>query len=237
MTQLARPIQHTSKVSIILQRLDSFRREYTTETTALRKLSASERSYCNGVGLRLLSHRKHMTLERMTNNKAIIMILCYYRENSDALVLHRLVTLTADTPTSSSPIITPKFYFTVAAAKRDANRITQTSHRGAATLRLILWPNHRPLQRLPFFFQPPPHLKYLSQIFFHQPRQQLSQTYRQVVPRSVNMRSKFKDEHPFEKRKAEAERIRQKYADRIPVRPSLSSSGIMQSFSSISSSD
>jgi GABA(A) receptor-associated protein len=34
------------------------------------------------------------------------------------------------------------------------------------------------------------------------------------------MRSKFKDEHPFEKRKAEAERIRQKYADRIPVRPS-----------------
>jgi GABA(A) receptor-associated protein len=32
------------------------------------------------------------------------------------------------------------------------------------------------------------------------------------------MRSKFKDEHPFEKRKAEAERIRQKYNDRIPVR-------------------
>lgn len=34
---------------------------------------------------------------------------------------------------------------------------------------------------------------------------------------SITMRSKFKDEHPFEKRKAEAERIRQKYADRIPV--------------------
>lgn len=31
------------------------------------------------------------------------------------------------------------------------------------------------------------------------------------------MRSKFKDEHPFEKRRAEAERIRQKYQDRIPV--------------------
>jgi GABA(A) receptor-associated protein len=31
------------------------------------------------------------------------------------------------------------------------------------------------------------------------------------------MRSKFKDEHPFEKRKAEAERIRHKYNDRIPV--------------------
>ena len=39
------------------------------------------------------------------------------------------------------------------------------------------------------------------------------------------MRSKFKDEHPFEKRKAEAERIRQKYADRIPV--SLSSKRII----------
>jgi hypothetical protein len=36
------------------------------------------------------------------------------------------------------------------------------------------------------------------------------------------MRSKFKDEHPFEKRKAEAERIRQKYADRIPVSNQLS---------------
>ena len=35
---------------------------------------------------------------------------------------------------------------------------------------------------------------------------------------AVDMRSKFKDEHPFEKRKAEAERIRQKYNDRIPVR-------------------
>lgn len=34
----------------------------------------------------------------------------------------------------------------------------------------------------------------------------------------AKMRSKFKDEHPFEKRKAEAERIRQKYNDRIPVR-------------------
>jgi hypothetical protein len=31
------------------------------------------------------------------------------------------------------------------------------------------------------------------------------------------MRSMFKDEHPFDKRKAEAERIRQKYSDRIPV--------------------
>lgn len=41
------------------------------------------------------------------------------------------------------------------------------------------------------------------------------------------MRSKFKDEHPFEKRKAEAERIRQKYADRIPV--SSDSSGTISS--------
>ncbi|PIA19063.1 protein required for autophagy [Coemansia reversa NRRL 1564] len=35
--------------------------------------------------------------------------------------------------------------------------------------------------------------------------------------RRPEMRSKFKDEHPFEKRKAEAERIRKKYSDRIPV--------------------
>lgn len=45
------------------------------------------------------------------------------------------------------------------------------------------------------------------------------------------MRSKFKDEHPFEKRKAEAERIRQKYNDRIPVRfvlsPLARSSGLI----------
>ncbi|POY72748.1 hypothetical protein BMF94_4155 [Rhodotorula taiwanensis] len=31
------------------------------------------------------------------------------------------------------------------------------------------------------------------------------------------VRAKFKDEHVFEKRKAEAERIRAKYSDRIPV--------------------
>ncbi|KAJ9065312.1 ubiquitin-like protein atg8 [Entomophthora muscae] len=31
------------------------------------------------------------------------------------------------------------------------------------------------------------------------------------------MHSQFKSEHPFEKRKAEAERIRSKYPDRIPV--------------------
>ncbi|OWB63244.1 hypothetical protein B5S31_g3213 [[Candida] boidinii] len=31
------------------------------------------------------------------------------------------------------------------------------------------------------------------------------------------MKSQFKSEHPFEKRKAEAERIRSKFADRIPV--------------------
>ena len=41
------------------------------------------------------------------------------------------------------------------------------------------------------------------------------------------MRSKFKDEHPFEKRKAEAERIRQKYNDRIPVRSPPSSASTM----------
>lgn len=44
------------------------------------------------------------------------------------------------------------------------------------------------------------------------------------------MRSKFKDEHPFEKRKAEAERIRQKYADRIPVCLALSSLALSLSY-------
>ncbi|KAF2478631.1 peroxisomal membrane protein-domain-containing protein [Neohortaea acidophila] len=38
-----------------------------------------------------------------------------------------------------------------------------------------------------------------------------------TTPSTNKMRSKFKDEHPFEKRKAEAERIRSKYSDRIPV--------------------
>merc|ERR1712137_910995 len=43
-------------------------------------------------------------------------------------------------------------------------------------------------------------------------------TYKYTAPlSSPKMRSKFKDEHPFEKRKAEAERICQKYSDRIPV--------------------
>lgn len=45
------------------------------------------------------------------------------------------------------------------------------------------------------------------------------------------MRSKFKDEHPFEKRKAEAERIRQKYSDRIPVSRLLETSSSFISFS------
>lgn len=46
------------------------------------------------------------------------------------------------------------------------------------------------------------------------------------------MRSKFKDEHPFEKRKAEAERIRQKYNDRIPVRLPTSLRCLVVPFSS-----
>lgn len=43
------------------------------------------------------------------------------------------------------------------------------------------------------------------------------ETLRIGIITNIKMRSKFKDEHPFEKRKAEAERIRQKYSDRIPV--------------------
>lgn len=41
--------------------------------------------------------------------------------------------------------------------------------------------------------------------------------HRDINKRPATMRSKFKDEHPFEKRRAEADRIRQKYNDRIPV--------------------
>ena len=53
-------------------------------------------------------------------------------------------------------------------------------------------------------------------------------TYKYTAPlSSPKMRSKFKDEHPFEKRKAEAERIRQKYNDRIPVRLPLASSSAL----------
>jgi len=35
--------------------------------------------------------------------------------------------------------------------------------------------------------------------------------------KSVNMSKSFKEEHPLEKRKSEAERIRAKYPDRVPV--------------------
>ncbi|OXM81849.1 microtubule binding protein [Cryptococcus neoformans Bt63] len=51
-----------------------------------------------------------------------------------------------------------------------------------------------------------------------QPHQHRTCNYH-IPPISVAtmVRSKFKDEHPFDKRKAEAERIRQKYQDRIPV--------------------
>lgn len=48
-------------------------------------------------------------------------------------------------------------------------------------------------------------------------RSGLIASFNVIVSNTAKMRSKFKDEHPFEKRKAEAERIRQKYADRIPV--------------------
>jgi GABA(A) receptor-associated protein len=32
-----------------------------------------------------------------------------------------------------------------------------------------------------------------------------------------NMKFQYKEEHPFEKRKAEGEKIRKKYPDRVPV--------------------
>lgn len=46
----------------------------------------------------------------------------------------------------------------------------------------------------------------------------MSEFITEVVSVNINtMRSKFKDEHPFEARKAEADKIRHKYTDRIPV--------------------
>jgi hypothetical protein len=60
----------------------------------------------------------------------------------------------------------------------------------------------------------PHHSTHLSETTHFQPTTQ--PIYSKLI--AADMRSKFKDEHPFEKRKAEAERIRQKYNDRIPVR-------------------
>ncbi|POR35009.1 Autophagy-related protein, partial [Tolypocladium paradoxum] len=78
----------------------------------------------------------------------------------------------------------------------------------APSLRLLLSPQTQPAHPYP----PPSPAK--TVVFFafiaHRP------SYHAPSP-TATMRSKFKDEHPFEKRKAEAERIRQKYADRIPV--------------------
>jgi GABA(A) receptor-associated protein len=69
---------------------------------------------------------------------------------------------------------------------------------------------------LPSYISPPPrNTKHNS--FTLIPLPSTTHNYTNTIT-TTNMRSKFKDEHPFEKRKAEAERIRQKYNDRIPVR-------------------
>jgi len=39
----------------------------------------------------------------------------------------------------------------------------------------------------------------------------------QIVYVSKSMKFQYKEEHPFEKRKAEGEKIRRKYPDRVPV--------------------
>ena len=39
----------------------------------------------------------------------------------------------------------------------------------------------------------------------------------QLVRETVNMKWQYKEEHPFEKRRAEGEKIRRKYPDRVPV--------------------
>ncbi len=38
-----------------------------------------------------------------------------------------------------------------------------------------------------------------------------------LSPSSVTMKWTYKEEHPFEKRRAEGEKIRRKYPDRVPV--------------------
>merc|ERR1712014_227236 len=40
---------------------------------------------------------------------------------------------------------------------------------------------------------------------------------RETTVRHTNMKWQYKEEHPFEKRRAEGEKIRRKYPDRVPV--------------------
>lgn len=39
--------------------------------------------------------------------------------------------------------------------------------------------------------------------------------------KSASMKWEYKEEHPFEKRRAEGEKIRKKYPDRVPVSPAV----------------
>ena len=48
-----------------------------------------------------------------------------------------------------------------------------------------------------------------------------------LARRVIKMKFQYKQEHPFEKRKAEGEKIRKKYIDRIPV-SSLSNDGTVR---------
>jgi len=43
----------------------------------------------------------------------------------------------------------------------------------------------------------------------------------QIVYALESMKFQYKEEHPFEKRKAEGEKIRRKYPDRVPVSTAL----------------
>lgn len=45
----------------------------------------------------------------------------------------------------------------------------------------------------------------------------VNRTNRTLHQKPREMRSQFKDEHPFEIRRAEADRIRHKYGDRVPI--------------------
>lgn len=47
------------------------------------------------------------------------------------------------------------------------------------------------------------------------------QTGRLNISAPAAMKFMYKEEHPFEKRRSEGEKIRKKYPDRVPVSPAL----------------
>ena len=122
----------------------------------------------------------------------------------------------------SLPLITSQFT-TVSLTKKvpppDSGRLVAHFHRPCLTLSYpstAAFPH--PTTTTYFSFSSSPPSSPSTTDFSTTPKIPLNASHTTTNIKSINMRSKFKDEHPFEKRKAEAERIRQKYNDRIPVR-------------------